>query len=73
MTIKISDKGDQEAVNKIIAIGYPENVQYMLELLSWTADPNWPIASSIYDYFIKLGKLEVFNVVVLTCIVKLLS
>jgi lipopolysaccharide assembly outer membrane protein LptD (OstA) len=62
MNIKISDKCDQKAVNEIIAIGYPNNIQYMNELLSWTCDPNWPIAGSIYKYFIKLGKNEVHNV-----------
>ncbi|PKM44006.1 MAG: hypothetical protein CVV05_14305 [Gammaproteobacteria bacterium HGW-Gammaproteobacteria-1] len=62
MTIKISDKGDQKAVDEIIAIGYPENMEYMGELLSWTCDPNWPIAGSIYEYFIMLGKLEVSSV-----------
>ncbi|BCE02090.1 DUF5071 domain-containing protein [Marinicellulosiphila megalodicopiae] len=62
MTIKISDKCDQEAVNKIIAMGYPENLEYMTELLTWTCDSNWPIAGSIYEYFKKLGKLELSTV-----------
>ena len=62
MAIKILDKGDQQAVNEIIAIGYPGNVEYLDELLSWTCDPNWPIAGSIYEYFRKLGKLAVSSV-----------
>lgn len=62
MVVKISDKCDQDAVDKIIAMGYPENSQYINELLSWTCDPNWPVAASIYRYFRELGKLEVHNV-----------
>ena len=62
MTIEISNKSDQNAVNEIIAIGYPENIEYMGDLLSWTCDPNWPIAGSIYEYFRELGKLEAFRV-----------
>lgn len=62
MSIIISDKSDQKSVNEIIEIGYPKNNVYMDELLSWTCDPNWPIAGSIYDYFIKLGKREVHRV-----------
>jgi len=62
MRIKITDKGDQKAVNDIIAIGYPENMEYIDELLSWTCDPNWQLAGSIYDYFRSLGKLEVSRV-----------
>jgi len=59
MTIKILDKSDQDAVNQIIALGYPDNIEYMDEFLSWTCDPNWPIAGSIYQYFVTLGKCEV--------------
>ncbi len=62
MINKISDKHDQEVVNRIIAIGYPNNADYTDELLAWTCDPNWPIAGSIYQYFIRLGKNEVHNV-----------
>ncbi len=62
MIMKILDKGDQKSVNEIIEIGYPKNNEYMDELLSWTCDPNWPIAGSIYEYFIKLGKKEVHRV-----------
>lgn len=62
MTIKILDKCDQQAVNKIIAIGYPGNEEYLDELLSWTCDSNWPVAGSIYEYFRKLGKLGVSRV-----------
>lgn len=65
MTIKISGKSDQEAVDKIIAIGYPKNIKYIGKLLSWTADPNWPIACSIYQYFITLGKQEVSSVLLM--------
>lgn len=50
MTNKILDKGDQAAVDEIIAIGYPQNTEYLDELLSWTCDPNWPIAGPIYQY-----------------------
>jgi hypothetical protein len=63
MTIKISDKCDQTAVDEIIALGYPQNIKYMDELLSWTCDPNWPIAGSIYQYFIKLGEKEVHRII----------
>lgn len=62
MTIKITNKGDQKAVDEIIAMGYPQNIEYMSELLCWTCDPNWPVAGSIYEYFRKLGKLEVRRV-----------
>lgn len=58
----IKDKSDCENVNKIIAMGYPENEQYLDELLSWTCDPNWPVAGSIYEYFRELGKKEVIRV-----------
>ncbi|MBE0359135.1 MULTISPECIES: DUF5071 domain-containing protein [Pseudoalteromonas] len=64
MTNKILDKGDQAAVDEIITIGYPQNTEYLDELLSWTCDPNWPIAGPIYQYFIKLGKNEVERVLV---------
>ncbi|MEN7547007.1 DUF5071 domain-containing protein [Rapidithrix thailandica] len=53
--MKIVDKHDTETVEKIIAIGYPENKEYLEELLSWTADPNWPVAMVIYEYLIELG------------------
>lgn len=62
MKIEILDKGDQKSVNEIIEIGYPKNVEYVDQLLSWTCDPNWPIAGSIYEYFIELGKKEVRSV-----------
>lgn len=62
LPIEISNKSDLEAVNEIIAIGYPENEKYMIDMLSWTCDPNWPIAGPIYEYFRKLGKLAVHNV-----------
>jgi hypothetical protein len=57
--IMILDKCDQVSVNKIISLGYPSNIEYLDELLRWTCDPNWPIAASIYDFFIKLGESEV--------------
>lgn len=62
LTIKISDKCDQKSVNEIISIGYPKNIEYLDDLLSWTCDPNWPIARSIYDYFRRLGKVGVHHV-----------
>lgn len=62
MNIKILDKSDQKSVHEIIEIGYPKNIEYIDELLSWTCDPNWPIAGSIYRYFRKLGKREVHSV-----------
>ncbi len=62
MTIKISDKTDQDAVNEIIAIGYPDNAEYITDLLSWTCDPNWPISGSICECIIMLGKHEVHSV-----------
>ena len=58
----ITDKGDIESVNSLIQLGYPDNVEYLDELLSWTCDPNWPIAAEIYDYFVKLGMNEVGRV-----------
>ncbi len=58
----INSKHDNESVEKIISIGYPENKEYLDELLSWTADPNWPIAGNIYDYFVALGENEVSRV-----------
>lgn len=56
--IKIDNKCDHEAVDEIIAIGYPKNIDYMNELLDWTSDSNWPIAPVIYEYYIELGKRE---------------
>lgn len=61
--IEINDKTDEESVQKIIDIGYPENKQYLDQLLVWTADPNWPIAGSIYQYFRQLGDHEANRVV----------
>lgn len=58
----IHDKTDYESVEKIIAMGYPNNEGHLDELLSWTADPNWPIAGKIYEYFVSLGKKEVSRV-----------
>jgi hypothetical protein len=58
----IKSKHDKESVDSIISIGYPENIEHLDELLSWTADPNWPIAGDIYDYFVSLGKSEVSRV-----------
>ncbi|MFT5133171.1 MAG: hypothetical protein ACI9SC_001640 [Gammaproteobacteria bacterium] len=60
--MRIVDKGDQESVDRIIAIGYPDNIEYLDNLLAWTCDPNWPIAGSIYKYFVELGKKEVRRV-----------
>ncbi|TMN95121.1 DUF5071 domain-containing protein [Pseudoalteromonas sp. S558] len=59
----IKDKSDIESVKKIISIGYPDNQKYLEELLDWTADPNWPIAGEIYQYFVSLGKKEVVRVI----------
>ena len=63
MGIKIQDKSDYKAVDAIIALGYPNNIDYMEELLSWTCDPNWPIAGAIYQYFNELGKREAARVI----------
>ncbi len=63
MDIIIQDKADFEAIDEIIALGYPNNIDYMEELLSWTCDPNWPIADVIYQYFNELGKREVARVI----------
>lgn len=62
MAIKIMDKSDQESVSRIIEIGYPNNIEYLDELLSWSCDPNWPISKLIYEYFVELGELEVLRV-----------
>lgn len=62
MNLKIVDKFDQNAVNEITNMGYPDSIKYMGELLSWTCDPNWPIADSIYKYLISLGRLGVTSV-----------
>ena len=58
MDITIRDKSDYEAVEQIISIGYPQNNEYMQELLAWSEDPNWPIAGTIYEYFRELGDRE---------------
>lgn len=55
----ISDKSDQKSVDQILAMGYPENIGYLDKLLAWTCDPNWPVAASIYQYFLQLGQCEV--------------
>ena len=60
--IEIEDKSDQSAVDQIIAMGYPQNLPYLDQLLEWTCDPNWPIAASIFQYFVQLGKQEVRRV-----------
>ncbi|MFK7161193.1 DUF5071 domain-containing protein [Marinospirillum sp. MEB164] len=60
--IEIQDKSDQQAVDAILALGYPENKPYIETLLAWTCDPNWPIAGSIYAYLSQLGKQEVASV-----------
>ena len=59
----IKDKFDVDTIEKIIALGYPNNSEQLDELLDWTADPNWPVASPIYSYFIKLGKAEAERVI----------
>jgi hypothetical protein len=58
----IKSKHDKESVENIISIGYPENKKHLDELLLCTADPNWPIAHDIYNYFVSLGKCEVTRV-----------
>lgn len=58
----IRDKCDQDSVDSIINQGYPVNSEALDELLSWTCDPNWPIAASIYGYFVRLGEKEVQRV-----------
>lgn len=55
MKLKIKDKSDYDSVEKIINLGYPGNREYLVELLSWAEDPNWPIAGTIYEFFRKLG------------------
>ena len=55
---QIHNKSDQEHVDQIIQLGYPQNIEYLDELLAWTADPNWPVASSIYNYLRGLGTKE---------------
>jgi hypothetical protein len=58
----INNKSDDESVDKINSMGYPDNEEYLNELLIWTADPNWPNAGTIYIYFISLGKRVVTRV-----------
>jgi Domain of unknown function (DUF5071) len=58
----IKDKCDTEGVEKIIALGYPANKPYLDDLLSFTCDPNWPVAGPIHKYFRSLGKKEVERV-----------
>ena len=58
----IQNKTDMDGVDKIISIGYPDNIAYLDELLEWTADPNWPVAGKIYDYIASLGTNEVQRV-----------
>ena len=65
MHLQISSKSDLASVNKIIALGYPENQTCLDHLLSWTCDPNWPVAAPIYQYFLALGKAEVQRVLAL--------
>lgn len=52
----IKDKFDTESVEKIIAVGYPENSEFLDDMLEWTADPNWPVSLPIFKYFIRLRK-----------------
>ncbi len=54
--LTIADKSDSKTVQTIIAMGYPQNRDYLPQLLDWTADPNWPIAGAIYDYFRQLDE-----------------
>ena len=61
--MKIKDKSDFATVAQIIALGYPQNEQYLDELLLWVCEPNDPIAQEIYQYFISLGVQEVQRVI----------
>lgn len=44
-------KGDFEAVNKLSSKSINEIRPYVMELLEWVQDGNWPIARSIGYYF----------------------
>ncbi len=60
--LEIKDKHDFDSVERIIALGHPENKGYLDEMLSWSIDRNWPIASRIHQYFVDLGVREVERV-----------
>lgn len=46
----IRDKFDEKNAKIIIALGYPENRDYLSHLLSWLKDMNWPVAKIIQPY-----------------------
>lgn len=54
--MNVKHKSDYDGVNAIINLAYPDNKPHLMELLSWTCDPNWPVAADIYVYFRELGE-----------------
>ena len=53
------DKFDREAVEKLIARGYPAVSPILPDVFSWTQDGNWPVARPLMSFFSSLGGVSV--------------
>ena len=49
------DKHDLDSIALIVEAGYPAVAPILDQLLEWTADGNWPVASPIADFLVTLG------------------
>ncbi|WP_444944497.1 hypothetical protein ACJJIK_06155 [Microbulbifer sp. ZKSA006] len=51
---KIKDKFDTGSAEHIVIIGYPENADFLPELISWSCFPNDPVCWVTYPYISSL-------------------
>ena len=49
------DKHDHERVEAVFALGYPAIASIVPQLLSWTQDPNWPVAVPLAKILASIG------------------
>jgi len=50
MITGIKDKFDTDGAEHLVLIGYPENKEYLTDLIAWSCFPNDPVAWILYPY-----------------------
>ncbi|WP_166839224.1 hypothetical protein [Rheinheimera pleomorphica] len=50
MTKEIKDKFDTDAAEHLVIIGYPDNKEYLPDLVFWSCFPNDPVCWITYPY-----------------------
>lgn len=50
-----ADKHDHAAVERAVAIGYPDINPVLPDLLAWLQDANWPVAEGVVQFLADAG------------------